>query len=143
MRQPEVVRALRQAGHRVYDFRNPVNASGECAPGFSWSEIDENWRKWNLYEYQQALAHPAAERGFSFDMEALRECDACVLVNTSGRSAHLEAGYAVGAGKPTAILLSYGDESELMYKMASRFVAIHEVVDWLASIEATPEPERS
>ena len=45
--------------------------------------------------------------------------DAFVLLMPCGRSAHLEAGWAIGAGKPTAILLSAG-EPELMYKMADR-----------------------
>ncbi len=44
--------------------------------------------------------------------------DACVLVLPCGRSAHLEAGYFAGAGKPLLILLADG-EPELMYKMAS------------------------
>jgi DNA (cytosine-5)-methyltransferase 1 len=34
--QPEVVKALRDAGHEVYDFRNP----SETDKGFAWSDID-------------------------------------------------------------------------------------------------------
>ena len=37
---PEVVQALRDAGHEVYDFRNPP--SGD--PGFHWSDVDEQAR---------------------------------------------------------------------------------------------------
>lgn len=33
-RQPEVVRALREVGHHVYDFRNP--SKGDT--GFAWSD---------------------------------------------------------------------------------------------------------
>ncbi len=33
---PEVVAALRDAGHEVYDFRNPP--SGD--PGFHWTDVD-------------------------------------------------------------------------------------------------------
>jgi nucleoside 2-deoxyribosyltransferase len=63
-------------------------------------------------------------------MDALEDCDACVLVMPCGRSAHLEAGFAIGAGKPTAILISEG-EPELMYKMARTFLHISSVIQWL------------
>lgn len=35
--QPEVVAALRKAGHEVYDFRNPKDNPG----GFHWADVDE------------------------------------------------------------------------------------------------------
>ena len=35
---PEVVEALRAAGHEVYDFRNPPHGGA----GFHWTDIDEN-----------------------------------------------------------------------------------------------------
>lgn len=39
---PDVVRALRNAGHDVYDFRNPPSGKGR----FKWSYIDENYMDW-------------------------------------------------------------------------------------------------
>lgn len=62
------------------------------------------------------LRHPAAEDGFTLDMGALAWCEACVLVLPCGRSAHLEAGWAAGAGKLTVALLADG-EPDLMWKM--------------------------
>lgn len=50
----------------------------------------------------------------------------------SGRSAHIEAGYFVGARKPLHILLTTEQEPELMYLMAtsiSRNVA--ELATWI------------
>ena len=111
--QPKVVEALRIQGHEVYDFKNPEPGNN----GFHWSEIDPEWKNWTPDQFANALQHPIAELGFERDMKALMECDACVLVMPCGRSAHLEAGYAIGAGKPTIILLADG-EPELMYKMA-------------------------
>jgi nucleoside 2-deoxyribosyltransferase len=116
--QPRVVAALREAGFDVYDFRNP----GPGNEGFHWSEIDRNYKGWTPETFRKALEHPIAEAGFSLDMNALRTCDACVLVLPCGKSAHLEAGYAIGTGKPTVIFLSDkgvpgGAETELMYKM--------------------------
>lgn len=124
--QPRVVAALRELGHEVYDFRNP--APGNNA--FHWSEIDPNWKNWKHEQFREALYHPIANKGFELDMDALRECDACVLVLPCNRSAHLEAGYAIGADKPTVILLDENCEPELMYRM-TRFICkdLEEVVD--------------
>ena len=110
--QPKVVEALRIQGHEVYDFKNPEPGDN----GFHWSEIDPDWKQWTPAELKDALRHPIAVRGFNKDMNALDECDVCILVMPCGRSAHLEAGYALGAGKPTIILLADG-EPELMYRM--------------------------
>ena len=40
---PEVVAKLREAGHDVYDFRNPP--SGD--PGFKWSSVSEDYMEWS------------------------------------------------------------------------------------------------
>jgi nucleoside 2-deoxyribosyltransferase len=123
--QPYVVACLRNIGHDVYDFKNPAEGDN----GFHWSEIDPNWKEWTPEQLREAHKHPLAVAGFKKDMDALIECDICVLVMPCGRSAHLEAGYAVGAGKPTAILLADG-EPELMYKMARVCTNIEEVLDF-------------
>lgn len=121
-RQPAVVAALRDAGHAVYDFRNPLdgydNPVGD-ARGFHWSEIDPKWQAWTSEKYVAALASPIAEQGFQSDWQAMRWADTGVLVLPSGRSAHLEAGYFVGARKDLYILLAPGEEPELMNKMAT------------------------
>lgn len=116
-RQPRIVAMLRELGHEVYDFRNPNQGDA----GFSWSEIDPNWKQWDGPRYLSALEHPAAKRGFAFDMQALINCDACVLVLPCGRSAHLELGQACGARRYTVALLDEPlSEPELMYKMLDR-----------------------
>ncbi len=128
--QPLVVEALRKAGHEVYDFKNPEPGNH----GFHWEEIDANWTAWSSEQFRQALSHPIAESGFGLDMKALKECDACVMVLSCGRSAHLEAGYAIGAGKPTVIMLENG-EPELMYKMTPYIcLDIQEVVECIDTI---------
>ena len=46
-----------------------------------------------------------------------------MLVMPAGRSSHLEAGYAVGAGKKLYILLNKVEfQPDLMYKMANGLV---------------------
>ena len=113
--QPRVVIALREAGHEVYDFRNPT----EDNQGFHWSEIDPDWQNWNPARYRSALRHRVAEQGFRYDFDAMHWAYDCVLVLPSGRSAHLEAGWFVGQGKPLHILTLEKCEPELMYKMAT------------------------
>lgn len=127
-RQPTVIDLLRKAGHEVYDFKNPKE--GEC--GFHWSEIDIKWQSWTPERFKEALNHRLAINGFVQDKKALDNCEICVLVLPCGRSAHLEAGYAVGQGKPTYILLSDG-EPELMYKMGTILTNTDDLIHRLAS----------
>lgn len=121
--QPEVVRALRALGHEVYDFREPTPGNH----GFSWSQLDKTLPvgpadvTLRADRIRTMLAHPAADEGFALDIGALRWCDACVLVLPCGRSAHLEAGWAAGAGKWTVGLLADG-EPDLMWKMLDELV---------------------
>lgn len=124
--QPQVVSALRAAGHEVYDFKNPLPGDN----GFHWTEVDGDWKQWTPERFRAALDHPIAQAGYKKDMDALESCEVCVLVMPCGRSAHLEAGYAIGAGKPTAILLASG-EPELMYKMARICLTLDEVIDFV------------
>lgn len=126
-RQPEVVRALRSAGHHVYDFRNPSEGDN----GFAWSDIDPNWQMWDCPTYIRKLDHPVAVAGYEKDWSAMCWADTAVLVMPCGRSAHLEAGYFVGSGKRLIILIEQA-EPELMYRMASKIVTtIPEVIEAL------------
>lgn len=119
--QPQAVTMLRDAGHEVYDFRNP--APDNC--GFSWAEIDPDWRNWTTEQFMAGLAHPIAQYGYSLDKEGLDWADTCVLLLPCGKSAHLEAGYAIGQGKRTFVVLhSERFEPELMYLLAGSSVHI-------------------
>ena len=110
---PEVVSMLREAGHEVYDFRNPPHGGN----GFRWTDIDENALNWTFDEYLEGLSHPKAERQFKADLDALNWADACVLVLPCGRSAHTEAGWLAGAGKKVIAYFPEMVEPELMYKL--------------------------
>jgi len=114
-RQQSVVQYLESSGHEVYDFRHPSEDDNR----FHWSEIDKAWKLWTPQNFIDGLKHPLAEAGFETDWDAMQWADACVLVMPCGRSAHLEAGYFVGAGKKLVILVDDG-EPELMYKMADK-----------------------
>ena len=115
---PEVVQRLREAGHQVYDFRNPPHGGA----GFHWTDVDENAPNWTFGEYAQGLTHPLAEKQFKADLDALEWADACVLVLPCGRSAHTEAGWMSGRGKKVVVYIPKMEEPELMYKLFDRVV---------------------
>jgi hypothetical protein len=129
--QPGVVERLRALGHLVYDFRNPP-----LGTGFSWSAIDPHWKAWNVEQWRIALRHPTARAGFAADFGAMKWADTMVLVLPAGRSAHLELGWAVGVGMPTAILATTPQEPELMASMVGEIAAsMAELEAWLGGLE--------
>lgn len=141
--QPKMVSALRSAGHAVYDFRNPAPGDN----GFHWSEIDPNWKSWSPDEFREGLGHPLAKKGYGKDRNAMVWANAGLLVLPSGLSAHLEAGWLSGRGKPTAVFAPEIKEPELMYKLMEESftwdstmgkwfcTTIDEVMNYFANVE--------
>lgn len=127
--QQDCVRFLREAGHQVYDFKNPPNSTG-----FKWSDIGLDAKNCTAEEYRNALyTHPRAAQGFNADFAAMRWADTCVLLLPCGRSAHLELGWMAGAGKRTFILTRNGEEPELMALLADHIcINVHELLEQLA-----------
>ena len=78
-------------------------------------------------------------------MDALRECQACILVLPCGRSAHLELGWAVGHGKKTYVLEPEPIEPDLMYAMCDKiFVTFDEMIcEFMPDDPRTSEDERA
>lgn len=129
--QPDLVVALRMAGHEVYDFRNPdvEGPPGGRGRGFGWNEIDPAWKTWTPEQFREALEHPIADAGFGSDLAAMKWADTFVLAQPCGRSAHLELGWACGQSKRTIVLLAPNQEPELMLKAADHFcLDIDEVI---------------
>jgi len=137
--QPSIVIALRGLGHEVYDFRNPAPGND----GFRWSDCavpGKNWQEWTPNEYRAALQHPIAKAGYQYDIDALRACDACVLVLPSGRSASWEFGYAMGQGKRAAVLQLDKIEPELMYRESDILTSMDELLKWAGPCGAVTHP---
>ena len=63
----DVVTKLREAGHDVYDFRNPPHGKG----GFHWSDVDPNFQNWTVEQYAAGLKDPWSEQQFKSDLEAM------------------------------------------------------------------------
>ena len=119
-----VVAELRSDGHQVYDFKGPGDGwgmEGGGPGGFHWKECAQpgtDWQKWTVLEYLEALEHPRAEEGFRRDMDALEQCDVCVMVMPCGPSASMEMGWACGAKKEVYVYVPGMREPDLMVKMA-------------------------
>lgn len=112
---PVVCQALEDLGLDVYNFRKP---NGET--GFGWQDAGLDPGQYGVtlpQVYLEALDNPQAVVGFNRDMTALDAADIVILVLPCERDAHLELGYAVGAGKKTIILLNNPVKPSLMYKM--------------------------
>lgn len=91
--------------------------------GSDWEPVDE---------YLRMLDHPRAREGFAADFAAMQRADTFVMVLPCGKSAHLELGWATGAGKRTAILLENPVEPELMYLCADyRARNVIDLLGWL------------
>lgn len=118
--QPEIVSFLRRRGFTVYDFRGSGDGWGieQGNGGFHWSSIDEHWKDWTPAAYVRALEHPLAIDGFKRDMDALKQCDCCLMVMPCGPSASMEMGWAKGNGKLTLVYVPGMREPDLMVKMA-------------------------
>lgn len=126
--QPGVVAAFRSAGMDVYDFKE-----GEGA--FHWSDVNPDWKDGGIdFEtLELMLGHNRARAGFTRDFNAMMKADTFVLVLPAGRSAHLEFGWAIGAGKRTVILNLEPDcEPDLMVLMADyRTDDLMDLLSWL------------
>lgn len=134
---PAIIEALREAGHDLYDFRNPAPGN----EGFGWRSIDPDWEAWSPAKYVELINHPIARAGFDLDKAALDWCDTCVLVLPCGRSAHLEAGYAAGQGKRVIFLLHPDKfEPELMYLLGGNFAL--DTPSLLAALSTTPDTDQ-
>lgn len=109
-RHDEVVKALRDAGHSVYNYREP--------PAFAWEKVDPGWTSWNIKQYLDALNSKEASSGFWKDFDAMNWASVFVGVEPFGVSASIELGWAAGRGKTTILLANDKEvKPELMLKM--------------------------
>lgn len=126
---PGVIATLAAAGIEHYDFRNPPNGAG-----FGWEQVGGTpyARSETVDSYLTMIEHPRAVEGFAADFDAMQRADTFVLVLPCGKSAHLELGWAVGAGKRTAVLLEDPMEPELMYRMVDYLApSLLDLLGWL------------
>ena len=129
---PKVVVTLRDMGFKVYDFRHPNGGKG-----FAWSSVASEWNRGHdnctPEEFLEALQDPLAKQGFHRDFNAMQEASIFVLVLPCERDAHLELGWAAGAGKETVILLDNPTKASLMYMMVDHISPdLDDLKEWLS-----------
>jgi hypothetical protein len=111
----DVLRILREAGHDVWDWRNPPTGGN----GFKWQDAGapdyQHGDRVDTATYKAMVETVAAQAGFQSDLQGMMFADICVLLLPSGRSAHMEAGYMCGRGKPVHVLRMIPDEPDLMH----------------------------
>jgi hypothetical protein len=132
--QPSVLAALRAAGHEVYDFRNPKPGN----VGFSWKQCTTTPPPWSAVETIGVLAGDIAQAWLKLDFDAMKWADTVVMLQPCGRSAALELGWAIGAGKHTLVLMDDGQEPELMIRLADHLAA--NLDELLVQIAELPPP---
>ncbi len=126
---PALVDALKAEGHQIHDWRSTPNA-------FKWQNIEPTYQHGDTVDtdtYRNWLIHPAAEAGYRDDLDGMQWCDCGVLLLPCGRSAHTEAGWIRGRGKPVFVLRPDDQEPDLMYKLFNGvFGTVHELLEALA-----------
>lgn len=110
--QPELVITLRQAGHEVFDFRNPPEPTN-----FNWSDVAPDPDNWPPTQYRNIIQHPYLNAAYQSDMVALILSDIVVLLLPCGKSAHSEAAWSAGRKRPVILHITEPTQPEIMHKM--------------------------
>jgi len=114
---------LRSRGHKVFDFTNHEHREDGLDTfvfgAKEWAEY--SGESPDAIEYKDFLTWEPTKRAFASDKAGIDWADCVIMLLPCGRSSHLEAGYAVGCGKPLYIFgdLPFG-EFDAMYGFASR-----------------------
>jgi nucleoside 2-deoxyribosyltransferase len=128
----EWARVLRAQGHEV-------DAFCDASSGRFIFEASENRNLLDL-DAMTFLDDERSQRAFAEDKKWLDWADVCLLILPSGRSSHLEAGYAVGRGKK--LIIWQGEfpkgEFDVMYGFADLVTdSTHDVMVFLQNLEDT------
>lgn len=129
-----LINKLHTDGFHIWDWRNPPDTHGQP---FRWQDVEPEYKHGDLVStdaYRNWLIHPAAERGYKSDHTGMETCDIGVLLLPSGRSAHTEAGFIRGRGKPVFVMRPDDEEPDLMYKLYSGIFS--EYGELLAALKA-------
>ena len=124
-----VAEFFRGKGHEVDAFVD--DSKGRYV--FHWTEMldcsDKSKSKLNAVTF---LDDKRSQKAFEEDKKWLDWCDVCILILPSGRSAHLEAGYAKGQGK-LLVIYSFMEfptgEFDVMYGFADLLSTNLEEID--------------
>lgn len=103
---------------------------------FHWSEFVDKEEDLKNYDAKSFINDPRVQYAFNEDKKWLDWADVCVLLLPSGRSAHLEAGYAKGQGKKLYVLGGFiKGEFDVMYNFADGLFRWEEFVSFLEALK--------
>ena len=100
---------------------------------FDFKEIP-NWEDYNAISF---LTLDRVQKAYVQDKEMIEWCDCLILLLPSGKSSHLEAGYAKGLGKRVAIIGDFPKgEIDVMYGLADKMFVVNpegmaDLLQWL------------
>lgn len=127
----DVSKILKESGHEVDCFCD--DSGGRYV--FHFSEIGDA-TKLNSINF---LEDERSQKAFREDKKWLDWADAVVLLLPSGKSAHLEAGYAVGQGKKLYIMGDFPmGEFDVMYGFADGLYKWGNLTALIKHLEAKP-----
>ena len=105
-----MAKLLRTIGHEVYDFTDPEH--------FVFNMTEETQEIKSQVDWIECGKISSTQQACANDKAGLDWCDTVIMLLPCGRSAHLEAGVAIGQGKQ---LIIYGDlplgEFEVTYNL--------------------------
>ena len=129
-----MISKLKARGHDVYDFGDPPAGAEEF--GIIPPTLPDG--------HYTALRSHIGQATFWRDSKALQAAEGVVLVLPCGRSAHVEAGFAAGAGKPLAIYLEpqVAQEPEVMYNFGTLVWNDGMLDAWLAQVAREKSTQR-
>lgn len=103
----------------AYDF---TDSKCGAAP-FKWSDLTNINAPFSLSLSEKLRHHPVAVKAYQQNMLAMQRADVCILLLPAGASAHSEAGWFAGKGKPVIVISPTAiDNIELMYNMYDRII---------------------
>lgn len=106
---------LREEGFEVDCFCD--SSSGRYV--FHWTQFVKHEEELQKYDAISFLDDPRTQRAFKEDKAFIDWADVVILILPSGKSAHLEAGYAKGQGKKLYIFGEFEKGSfDVMYGFA-------------------------
>ena len=123
---------LQMHGHIVDCFASEDN--GRIS--FNWAKLVDIQYKLPHMDAKDMLEVEKVKQAFVEDKKWLEWCEVCILVLPSGKSAHLEAGYAKGQGKRLYIFgeLQKGD-FDVMYGFADGIFRDYEMPDLIEALK--------
>ena len=122
-------RELYYEEHDVYNFR---------ATGFKWSRYTSEAQCDVAVEYRRLLGMVSVEQAYETDYKALESADAVIMLLPCGNSSHLEAGWAIARGIPTAAFMNGQPvDLDLMYRMFGLVTdSYSQLFAWLRSVSS-------